>query len=117
MDEPTSALTHDEAERLFELVRGLQTGGTTVVYVTHFLAEALALADTVTVLRDGRRMQTSPSSNETPERLVVAMLGATIGLTFPEKHPPPADAPVVLSVRELSRPPGRRRRVLRDPSR
>ncbi len=106
MDEPTSALTHDEAERLFELVRGLQAGGTTVVYVTHFLAEALALADTVTVLRDGRRVQTSPASNETPERLVAAMLGAKIGLAFPEKHPPPADAPVVLSVRGLSRPPG-----------
>ena len=54
MDEPTSALTLDEARRLFDLVRQLQAAGTTIIYVTHFLAEALDLADTVTVLRDGR---------------------------------------------------------------
>jgi ABC-type sugar transport system ATPase subunit len=105
MDEPTSALTLDEARRLFDLVRQLQTAGTTVIYVTHFLAEALDLADTVTVLRDGRLIRTSVSADETPERLVLAMLGRTLGLTFPGKTPPPADAPVVLSVRNLTRLP------------
>jgi simple sugar transport system ATP-binding protein/ribose transport system ATP-binding protein len=105
MDEPTSALTLDEARRLFDLVHQLQTAGTTVIYVTHFLAEALDLADTVTVLRDGRLIRTSASADETPEQLVLAMLGRTLGLTFPEKTPPPADAPVVLSVRNLTRLP------------
>jgi len=105
MDEPTSALTLDEARRLFELVRQLQTAGTTVIYVTHFLAEALDLADTVTVLRDGRLIRTSPAADETPERLVLAMLGRTMGLTFPEKTPPPVEAPVVLSVQNLTRLP------------
>jgi simple sugar transport system ATP-binding protein/ribose transport system ATP-binding protein len=105
MDEPTSALTLDESRRLLALVRQLQTAGTTVIYVTHFLSEALDLADTVTVLRDGRLIRTSPAADETPERLVLAMLGRTMGLTFPEKTPPAEDAPVVLSVRNLTRPP------------
>jgi ABC-type sugar transport system ATPase subunit len=105
MDEPSSALTRDEAERLFELVRRLRDGGTTIVYVSHFLAEVLELAETVTVLRDGRVVRTSPARRETPELLVTAMLGRTVGLAFPDKVPPPADAPVVLSVRNLSRPP------------
>ena len=65
----------------------------------------LDLADTVTVLRDGRLIRTSAAADETPERLVLAMLGRTMGLTFPDKTPPPPDAPVVLSVRNLSRPP------------
>ena len=105
MDEPTSALTRDEADRLFELVRRLQASGATIVYVSHFLPEVLALADTVSVLRDGRLIKTSAAEGETPESLVTAMLGRTIGLAFPEKEPPPPDAPVVLSVRDLARPP------------
>ena len=105
MDEPTSALTLDESDRLFELVRRLQELGTTIVYVSHFLAEVLAVADTVTVLRDGRVVRTGPSAEETPQRLVSAMLGRSVDLTFPDKEPPTPDAPVVLSVRNLSRPP------------
>ncbi len=105
MDEPTSALTRDEADRLFELVRRLQASGTTIVYVSHFLSEVLALADTVSVLRDGKLVKTSAAEGETPESLVTAMLGRTIGLAFPEKEPPPVDAPVVLSVRDLASPP------------
>jgi simple sugar transport system ATP-binding protein/ribose transport system ATP-binding protein len=105
MDEPTSALTTDEAERLFELIRRLRDGGRTIVYVSHFLAEVLQLAETVTVLRDGRVVRTSAAANETPESLVTAMLGRTLGLAFPDKEPLPADTPVVLSVRNLSRLP------------
>jgi ABC-type sugar transport system ATPase subunit len=105
MDEPTAALTVDEGERLFEMVRRLRERGTTIVYVSHFLAEVLDLVDTVTVLRDGRLVRTSAAGEETPESLVGAMLGRSMELTFPEKSLPPEDAPVVLSVRSLSRPP------------
>ena len=105
MDEPTSALTADEAERLFEVVRRLRERGTTIIYVSHFLEEVLALVDTVTVLRDGRLVRTAPAAGETPERLVAAMLGRSIELTFPDRLFPPADAPVRLSVRNLARPP------------
>jgi ABC-type sugar transport system ATPase subunit len=105
MDEPTSALTTDESARLFELIRRLRDLGTTIVYVTHFLAEVLELADTVTVLRDGRVVRTAPTLEETPQRLVSAMLGRSVEVTFPDKELPPADSPVVLSVRGLTRAP------------
>lgn len=105
MDEPTSALTTDEAERLFDLVRRLRARGTTIIYVSHFLEEVLRLVDTVTVLRDGRVVRTALAAEETSERLVQAMLGRSLDLAFPDKVYPPEDAPVVLSVRHLSRPP------------
>jgi simple sugar transport system ATP-binding protein/ribose transport system ATP-binding protein len=105
MDEPTSALTTDEAARLFELVRRLRAAGTTIIYVSHFLDDVLALVDTVTVLRDGKLVRTAPAAQETASGLVSAMLGRPMDLTFPEKVPPPGDAPVVLSVRNLSSPP------------
>jgi len=105
MDEPTSALTLDESDRLFGLVRRLQEFGTTIVYVSHFLDEVLEVAETVTVLRDGRVVRTAQAAEETPQRLVSAMLGRSVDLTFPDKEPPPPDSPVVLSARGLSRPP------------
>jgi rhamnose transport system ATP-binding protein len=105
MDEPTAASTTEEAEQLFRIVRLLHERGTTVIYVSHFLAEVLKLSDTVTVLRDGKVVRTSASADESPESLVSAMLGRTIELTFPEKSEPTADAPIMLSVRNLRRPP------------
>jgi ABC-type sugar transport system ATPase subunit len=104
MDEPTAALTADESERLFSVVRGLRAQGTTIVFVSHFLREVLALCDTVTVLRDGRLIRTGPAAEETPDSLVTAMLGQPMEVAFPPKAPAPGeDAPVVLSVRDLSR--------------
>jgi ribose transport system ATP-binding protein len=105
MDEPTAALTADEGERLFETVRRLRQRGTTIIYVSHFLAEVLALADSVTVLRDGRLVRTAAAPDETPHTLVDAMLGRSMELTFPDKQFPPEESPVVLSVRGLTRAP------------
>ncbi|MHB8643663.1 MAG: sugar ABC transporter ATP-binding protein [Gaiellaceae bacterium] len=105
MDEPTAALTSDESSRLLDIVRGLRAAGTTIVYVSHFLPEVLSIADTVTVLRDGRLIHTKPAEAETPATVVTAMLGRPMEMTFPEKIYPPADAKVVLSVRGLTRSP------------
>jgi simple sugar transport system ATP-binding protein/ribose transport system ATP-binding protein len=103
VDEPTAALTADESERLLEIVRGLRARGTTLVYVSHILGEVLSIADTVTVLRDGRLIETAPAASQSPESLVTAMLGRTMEMTFPDKAFPPENAAVVLSVREVSR--------------
>ena len=103
MDEVTSALTSEESERLFSVIRTLRLEGRTVMYISHFLHEVLELADTVTVLRDGELIRTAPASAETPASLVSAMLGRALNLTFPDKVYPPGDAPVVLSVKQLSR--------------
>jgi ABC-type sugar transport system ATPase subunit len=105
MDEPTAALTRIEADRLLEITRDLRDEGVTVIYVSHILGDVLSLADTVTVLKDGRHVKTSPAASETADSLVTAMLGRSMDLVFPERVAPPADMGVVLSVRDLSRPP------------
>ncbi|HEX7525514.1 MAG TPA: sugar ABC transporter ATP-binding protein, partial [Gaiellaceae bacterium] len=105
MDEPTASLSRVEAERLLEITRDLRASGVTVIYVSHVLGEVLSLCDTVTVLKDGCHVQTTTAESQTADSLVTAMLGRSMDLVFPSRVPPPADAPVVLSVRGLSRPP------------
>jgi ribose transport system ATP-binding protein len=104
MDEPSAALSARETEQLHEIIRSLAAAGKTIVFISHFLREVLMLADTVTVLRDGHVVRTSPTAAETEASLVNAMLGRPLTSTFPTKQPPTADAPVVLSVRDLSAP-------------
>ena len=58
------------------MIRSLRAGGRTIIYLSHFLDEVLDLADTVTVLRSGRLVRTSPASKETEESLVAGMFGA-----------------------------------------
>ena len=103
MDEPTAALTRDESERLLEIVRQLAADGTSVLLISHYLEEVLSACETVTVMRNGRIVRTSPAANETPQSLVSAMVGREVTLEYPPKAPPPADAPVVLEVRGLTR--------------
>ena len=105
MDEPTAALSHDDTARLHEIIRGLADSGRTVVLISHFLSEVLALADTVSVLRDGVLVRTGPAAAETEASLIVAMLGRSLGSVFPDRSPAPADdvAPV-LEVESLSAP-------------
>jgi ABC-type sugar transport system ATPase subunit len=105
MDEPTAALTRNEADRLLEIARDLRDSGVTIVYVSHFLSDVLGLCDTITVLKDGRHVKTSAADGETVGSLVTAMLGRSMDLVFPPMKKPAADAPVVLSVNNLSRPP------------
>jgi ABC-type sugar transport system ATPase subunit len=104
LDEPSASLSAREVERLHEIVRNLRTGGRTVILVSHYLLEVLALADTVTVLRDGKVVRTGPAAEETEGSLVAAMLGRPASRTYPDKRPAPEDAPVALAIRNLSAP-------------
>jgi ABC-type sugar transport system ATPase subunit len=101
-DEPTAALAANEIRRFHEIVRGLAAGGRTVIFVSHLLNEVLELADTVTILRDGQVVRTGPAAAETEDTLVAAMLGRSVGRTYPPKNPPPTDAPLALTVRNLT---------------
>ena len=74
------------AQRLFEIIRQLCGEGVTVVYVSHFLKEVLALADDVTVLKDGHVVLTSPAVEQTPESLVTAMIGHALERTTSTKR-------------------------------
>jgi ABC-type sugar transport system ATPase subunit len=99
MDEPTTALTITEVERLAAMVRSLARTGTSIVYVSHNLKDVLALADTVTVLRNGSLVKTTPAHTETESSLVEAILGRSTDVVFPDQVRHQDDAPVVLSVR------------------
>ncbi|HEX2368177.1 MAG TPA: sugar ABC transporter ATP-binding protein [Acidimicrobiia bacterium] len=105
MDEPTAALSEADAERLGHTVRSLRERGITILYVSHRLKEVLAVADTVSVLRDGRLIKTAMTGEETPASLVGAMMGRPAALAFPDKQPPPNSGRIVLSVEGLTRPP------------
>ena len=100
MDEPTSALSSSECETLFKVVRQLATAGVAIIYISHRLDEILALADRVTVLRDGRRVLTAPISELSLGRMISAMVGHEMA----ERHRPAAAVvgPVILSVRDLT---------------
>lgn len=104
MDEPSAALAEHETQQLHQIIRTLSGNGTTIMLISHFLREVLDLADTVTVLRDGRIVRTAPAADETEASLVEAMLGRPLTSTFPRKQPAAADAPVALSVRDVRAP-------------
>lgn len=101
LDEPTAALTPDEIEKLFETIRRIRDAGRSVLYVSHFLEEVLAISDTISVLKDGELIRTASAAKETPETLVRSMVGRPMGMQFPERLPAPGDAPVSLSVQAL----------------
>jgi rhamnose transport system ATP-binding protein len=101
MDEPTAALSPAETDRLLETIRRLAGDGVTVVFVSHFLREVLAVCDEVTVLKDGRHVLDVPAAQTDADTLVRAMIGRDLDVTHPPKRFPAADAPVVLEVRGL----------------
>jgi len=75
LDEPTAVLTPQEAEILFETLRGMAGEGRTVVFISHKLHEVKAVADRVTVLRDGRAIATVEAADATPRSLAALMVG------------------------------------------
>jgi simple sugar transport system ATP-binding protein/ribose transport system ATP-binding protein len=83
LDEPTAALSSVEAEHLHDVVRRLVRAGRAVVLVSHFLGEVLAIADTISVLRDGRLVRSGPAAGETEASLIAAMLGRSVSHTYP----------------------------------
>jgi ABC-type sugar transport system ATPase subunit len=101
MDEPTAALSRPDVARLHETIRRLAGSGTTIVLVSHLLREVLDLAQEVTVLRDGRVVRTAHAADETEQSLLNAMLGRSLGATFPAQRPAGPAAPLVLSVAGL----------------
>ncbi len=75
MDEPTSALSREEVDRLFEIILNLKRTGLSIVYISHHLPEVFRVADRVTVLRDGKRVGTYEIGDVTHESLIEAMVG------------------------------------------
>ncbi|HEY1774725.1 MAG TPA: sugar ABC transporter ATP-binding protein [Solirubrobacteraceae bacterium] len=103
MDEPTSALGAEEAAKLHDIIRQLRDDGTTIIYVSHFLDDVLRVADTVSVLRNGRLVTTLAASETSTDALVKAMIGENASVGYPPKRPASPAAPVILRVDNLGR--------------
>jgi ribose transport system ATP-binding protein len=100
MDEPTAALSEGEIARLFEIIKSLRERNVTVIYISHRLDEIFELGDYVTVMRDGRHIDTKPMS-EVKDRseLIKLMIGKTVFEQYTPREEPFTD--VILEVREL----------------
>lgn len=85
MDEPTSSLSFDERDLLFDKIRVLKKRGVAILYISHFLDEVLEIGDKITVLRDGRLVGTKLKENITKDEIIEMMLGRKISEFFPEK--------------------------------
>ncbi len=110
MDEPTAALTDAEIADLFRIIRELRDKGVGVVHISHRLEELPQISDRITVMRDGRTVETLATGDAPIERIIRLMVGRTIYEGAPEIPDLPQHE-VVLEVRHL-----RRGRVLRDVS-
>jgi ABC-type sugar transport system ATPase subunit len=84
MDEPTAMLTEAEISDLFRVIAELKAQGVAIVYISHRLDEVAHLADRVTVLRDGRVVQTLPAAQVSAERLIRLMVGRDIDNLYPK---------------------------------
>ncbi|HUP66442.1 MAG TPA: ATP-binding cassette domain-containing protein [Thermoanaerobaculia bacterium] len=83
LDEPTAALTGNETEVLFAILRRLRERGVGMIYISHKLDEVFALADRITVLRDGRTVRTAPASTLSRPEVISSMVGREVDDAFP----------------------------------
>jgi ribose transport system ATP-binding protein len=98
LDEPTSRLASSDAQRLFGVIRDLQSAGTAIVYISHRLSEIEMLADRAVVLRDGRNAGTLPRGDISHDRLVALMVGRAVETMSPRQT---VTGPPVLQVERL----------------
>jgi ribose transport system ATP-binding protein len=108
LDEPTSALSPPEVERLFATLRRLRDQGTGIVFISHFIEDILLISDQVTVFRNGRKVMETPAAATSKAALIEAMIGKgrdaleetyTHDITLPA---PPVGQPVVVAAEEVS---------------
>lgn len=100
MDEPTAVLTEREVERVFALIRRLKADGVGILYISHRLEEILAIADRITVLRDGHRVACRDAAGIGRGELIEMMVGRSIASVYPKRAVPLGD--VALEVRGLN---------------
>lgn len=99
MDEPTSSLSQEDSHELFEIIGRLKTQGVAVVYISHFLEEVQRVADSYTVLRDGKKVGTGRIRDTCFEDLIQLMVGQKVAEMFPRVEHTKGDA--ILSLKEI----------------
>jgi ribose transport system ATP-binding protein len=101
MDEPTAALTDREIETLFTVIRSLKKAGVSIVYISHRMEEIFTICDTITVMRDGRTVDTTPIPETNFDEVVKKMVGRELTDRFPKRQPKPGET--MLEVRNLTK--------------
>ena len=101
MDEPTSAITQKEIAHLFQIIGALKDRGVAIIYISHKLDEIFSIADQVTVLRDGRYVETVSIQDVDRDGLIQMMVGRELENMFPKQEVP--IGPVLMEVRNLTR--------------
>ncbi|MBX3061975.1 MAG: sugar ABC transporter ATP-binding protein [Anaerolineae bacterium] len=103
MDEPTSALSPAEVDRLIQLIHTLRQQNRSIVYISHFLDEVMRVSDRITVLRDGRRVETLERQNTNLNHLISLILGREVNAALPPALPEATEREhVLLEVKDLS---------------
>lgn len=101
MDEPSATLTEKELDILFDILKQLKKNGVTIIYISHRLEEIFALADRVTVLRDGAHIETTDVEKVTKPELIKMMVGRELEEEYPKEQVKIGD--VALEVKDLNR--------------
>ena len=99
MDEPTSSLTEKEVEHLFKIIEKLKKKNTSIIYISHKMEEILRISDDVTVMRDGKWIDTKPASELTIDKIIKMMVGRELKDRYPEKKAKIGD--VLMEVKDL----------------
>ena len=114
LDEPTSALNETEIKALFEVIRLLKADGVTMIYISHKFDETFAIADRVTILRDGEYIGTRVVSEVSEDDLIQMMVGRSIKDLFPKEHIEPGAEVLRVQNLKLSAQEKRGERGLHD---
>jgi ABC-type sugar transport system ATPase subunit len=101
MDEPTSALAEPEAEHLLNYVKLLRTQGKAIIFITHRLDEVFRIADRITVLRDGLKVESLAMNETTPNEVITMMVGRSVDILFTKEEK--SIGKPILEVRNLKR--------------
>jgi len=100
MDEPTSSLTENEVDHLFDIIRRLRNSGVAIIYISHKMEEILKISDDVSIMRDGRHVGTYPAKELTTDQIIKYMVGRDLSHRFPPRENIPGE--VILEVTNLT---------------
>lgn len=114
MDEPTSAISEKEAEKLFAIIRRLRSEGKGIIYITHRMEEIFKIADRLTVMRDGQYIGTVRASETSKDEIIRMMVGRDMSEQYPKD--PTEKGDIALEVKDLTYTPpeGSFRRSLKN---
>lgn len=101
MDEPTSSLTSQEVESLFEIISKLRADGVAIIYISHKMDEILRISDDITIMRDGKKVGTWPALEMTIESIISNMVGRELNDLFPKRDFKPSDE-IALDVQNIT---------------